>query len=63
MVSIPPLVFFDLDGTLAQSKQPLTESMAQLLSQLLHVTRVAIISGGALPQFLSQVVEIGRAHV
>lgn len=62
MVSIPPLVFFDLDGTLAQSKQPLTESMAQLLSQLLHVTRVAIISGGALPQFLSQVVAKLPAH-
>ncbi len=56
MVKLPPLVFFDLDGTLAQSKQPLTESMAQLLSRLIGATRVAIISGGALTQFLSQVV-------
>lgn len=56
MVVLPPLVFFDLDGTLAQSKQPLTENMAQLLFRLLKVTRVAVISGGALPQFLSQIV-------
>ena len=48
---------FDLDGTLARSKQPLTSEMADCLTELLAKTRVAVISGGALPQFLSQVVE------
>ncbi|MDP1689673.1 MAG: HAD-IIB family hydrolase [bacterium] len=50
------LVIFDLDGTLAESKQPLTSDMALHLAQLLAVTKVAVISGGALPQFFKQVV-------
>jgi len=50
------LIIFDLDGTLAESKQPLTLRMATLLSRLLAATRVAIISGGALGQFLKQAV-------
>lgn len=53
---IIPLIIFDLDGTLAESKQPLTPDMALLLTQLLAATKIAIISGGALPQFLKQVV-------
>lgn len=54
---MPKVVMFDLDGTLAQSKQPITPEMAQLLTRLLKHTRVAVVSGGALPQFLKQVVE------
>lgn len=54
-MTIPALVIFDLDGTLAESKRPLTDEMANLLTQLLKRTRVAIISGGSLPQFLIQV--------
>lgn len=50
------LIIFDLDGTLAESKQPITSEMALLLTKLLAKTRVAIISGGALSQFLKQVV-------
>lgn len=50
------LIIFDLDGTLAESKQPLTSEMALRLSQLLAVTHVAIISGCALSQFLKQVI-------
>jgi len=50
------LIVFDLDGTLAESKQPLTEEMAILVTKLLANTKVAIVSGGALPQFLKQVV-------
>jgi len=50
------LIVFDLDGTLAESKQPLTGDMAALVTKLLVVTKVAVISGGALPQFLKQVV-------
>ncbi|MBU6490713.1 HAD-IIB family hydrolase [Patescibacteria group bacterium] len=54
---MPKLIFFDIDGTLTESKQPLTEEMATLLARLLAATKVALISGGALPQFLKQVVE------
>jgi len=53
---MPKLVMFDLDGTLTVSKQPLTSEMAGLLTKLLAETRVAIVSGGALPQYLTQVV-------
>lgn len=53
---IAKLIIFDLDGTLAESKQSLTDKMATLLARLLAETRVAVISGGALPQFLKQVV-------
>lgn len=54
---IPKAIVFDLDQTLAESKQPLSPSMAEVLGQLLTHTNVAIASGGALPQFTSQVVE------
>ncbi|MDE2021614.1 MAG: HAD-IIB family hydrolase [Patescibacteria group bacterium] len=54
---MPKVIFFDIDGTLTESKQPLTEEMATLLARLLAATKVALISGGALPQFLKQVVE------
>jgi len=50
------LIIFDLDGTLTESKQPLTIEMALLLMKLLAETKVAIVSGGALHQFLKQVV-------
>ena len=53
---LPKLIIFDLDGTLAESKQPLTDAMAALLAHLLERTRVSIASGGALEQFLKQVV-------
>jgi len=51
------LIIFDLDNTLAESKQPLTGEMATLLAKLLVVTKVAVASGGALPQFIKQVVD------
>ncbi len=50
------LIAFDLDGTLAESKQPIGEPMARLLGRLLSVARVAVISGGDWPQFEKQVV-------
>ena len=53
---IAPLIIFDLDGTLAESKQAITSEVAHLLARLLDKTRVAVISGGALSQFLSQIV-------
>jgi HAD superfamily hydrolase (TIGR01484 family) len=49
------LVVFDLDGTLAESKSAIDEEMSALLYSLLLVARVAIISGGAWPQFEKQV--------
>jgi HAD superfamily hydrolase (TIGR01484 family) len=50
------LIAFDLDGTLALSKQALDEDMANLLGQLTRVAMVDIISGGDWPQFEKQVV-------
>ncbi|MEG3178439.1 HAD-IIB family hydrolase [Sphingomonas sp. RB3P16] len=49
------LVAFDLDGTLAESKQPLQAAMQQALTDLLGVAHVAVISGGDWPQFEKQV--------
>ena len=50
------LIAFDLDGTLALSKQALDEEMAELLGRLTRVAIVDIISGGDWPQFEKQVV-------
>lgn len=49
------LAAFDLDGTLALSKQALTDAMAEALADLLAVADVAVISGGDWPQFDKQV--------
>lgn len=56
------IVAFDLDGTLALSKQPLTDEMAELLAGLLEVAQVAVISGGDWPQFEKQVASRMPAH-
>lgn len=48
------LIIFDLDGTLAESKASLDAEMATLLGALLHVVKVAVISGGGWPQFETQ---------
>ncbi|MGN6376938.1 MAG: HAD-IIB family hydrolase [Sphingomonas sp.] len=49
------LIAFDLDGTLAESKQPLDPDMGKALADLLVVADVAVISGGDWPQFDKQV--------
>lgn len=49
------LVAFDLDGTLAESKQAIQEPMQEALADLLGVAHVAVISGGDWPQFEKQV--------
>jgi HAD superfamily hydrolase (TIGR01484 family) len=49
------LVAFDLDGTLAESKQPLQTDMSEALADLLGVADIAVISGGDWPQFDKQV--------
>jgi phosphomannomutase len=51
------LVVFDLDGTLAPSKSPVDDEMAALIGELLAVVKVAIISGGDMPQFQKQVID------
>src|ERR1700688_560678 len=48
------LMVFDLDGTLAKSKSPVKTDMADLLDKLMAVMKVAVISGGAWPQFEKQ---------
>ncbi|MEN2785137.1 HAD-IIB family hydrolase [Sphingomonas qilianensis] len=50
------LVAFDLDGTLAESKQALAPDMAALLADLAGHVAVAVISGGDWPQFEKQIV-------
>lgn len=50
------LVAFDLDGTLAESKQPLAAHMADCLRSLLDLALVAVISGGDWTQFETQVI-------
>jgi hypothetical protein len=47
-------VVFDLDGTLVESKQALKPDMGDRLRRLLRTHDVAVISGGAWPQFQGQ---------
>ena len=55
--STPLLLVFDLDDTLAESKQAIPDEMAHVLATLLTHVPLAIISGGAFPQFKKQVIE------
>lgn len=50
------LVAFDLDGTLAESKQAIDPEMSALLGRLAETVAVAVISGGDWPQFEEQLV-------
>ncbi|MBD3942879.1 HAD-IIB family hydrolase [Microbacterium sp. NEAU-LLC] len=53
----PRLVAFDLDDTLAPSKSAIDPRMGELLIALAQRVEVAIISGGQLAQFTTQVVD------
>ncbi len=55
--ALKDLFVFDLDGTLAESKAPLTEEMSQALVGLLKKKKVCIISGGNFDQFKIQVID------
>jgi HAD superfamily hydrolase (TIGR01484 family) len=50
----PKLVAFDLDGTLAESKQRMSFEMGERLAQLLIRMPVAVMSGAGFPQFEKQ---------
>jgi len=50
------IIIFDLDGTLAESKSRVTEQMVLALKRLIKRFEVAVISGGAWPQFESQLI-------
>ncbi|MGF7229590.1 MAG: HAD-IIB family hydrolase [Candidatus Saccharibacteria bacterium] len=53
-MSTKKLIAFDLDGTLAPSKSPLPDRIAELLDQLLQKYQVCVISGGKFGQFEKQ---------
>ncbi|MBA3897354.1 MAG: HAD-IIB family hydrolase [Sphingomonadaceae bacterium] len=50
------LIAFDLDGTLAESKQAIDAEMGALLAGLSRWIVVAVISGGDWPQFQQQLI-------
>ncbi len=54
LTTIPKVLIFDLDGTLTESKSPMTVEMGALFAQLLEKMPVAVMSGGALVQFQKQ---------
>jgi phosphomannomutase len=51
------VIAFDLDGTLAPSKSPLPDRMAELIPQLLDKYHVCVISGGKFGQFETQLLD------
>lgn len=51
------LIVFDIDGTLTESKSPIDEEMAELVSQLTKKYKTAIISGAAFEQFKWQILD------
>lgn len=64
------LIAFDLDNTLACSKQPMEPGMASRLSRLTRLIDVAIVTGGSQQLAFSQVLDVldedacrGRMHV
>jgi HAD superfamily hydrolase (TIGR01484 family) len=55
--TIPRLIAFDLDDTLAPSKSPVDPRMLAVFARLLDRTSVAVISGGNFEQFEAQLVD------
>lgn len=50
------IFIFDLDDTLSESKTPITGEMAEVITELLKRTKMAVISGCLFAQFKKQVV-------
>lgn len=55
------ILTFDLDDTLAVTKSPISDRIAELLGQLVEHFEVCIISGGRFEQFQTQVID--RLHI
>lgn len=51
------VIAFDLDDTLAVTKSPISDEMAELLGKLVEKYDVCVISGGNIEQFHKQVVD------
>jgi HAD superfamily hydrolase (TIGR01484 family) len=51
------LLVFDLDDTLAVTKSPISDEMAETLGQVLNHFEVCVISGGKYEQFQLQVID------
>ncbi len=56
------IIIFDLDGTLTQSKSVIDAETANLMNQLLQITKVAVISGGNWQQFQNQLLKNSAAN-
>lgn len=50
------VIAFDLDGTLADSKSPMEDEMADLFRQLLDKYQVCVMSGGKFEMFEKQII-------
>ncbi|NBV77300.1 HAD-IIB family hydrolase [bacterium] len=61
-MNCPRAVIFDLDGTLAWSKQAVTPEMGEHLAHLLHHTKAAVMSGGSYTQFQKQLLPAFPPH-
>jgi phosphomannomutase len=51
------LIAFDLDGTLAESKQPISQRTAKFLTSLAYDYEIAIVTGGTMKQIQTQVLD------
>jgi hypothetical protein len=51
------ILVFDLDGTITESKAPISSTMAKLLLELLKIKKIAIIGGGSYNQFQKQLLK------
>ena len=49
------VIVFDLDGTLAVSKTPMSKEMSDSIIELLEKYTVSVISGGSFIQFEKQI--------
>jgi len=57
MITLSKVLVFDLDGTLAESKQPIPNTIVRMLTKLTQLYRVAILTGGTIKQVKSQVLD------
>lgn len=49
------ILAFDLDNTLARSKRPMNEAMAERIAKLTHLVNIAVVTGGKMALVESQV--------